>query len=83
MMCSGHAYLLIVMCSKRKRSAPDLLPALERYDGIFFRILRKARREGHWPDNLDILILSAKYGLLELDTAIENYDLRMIRHYRG
>jgi hypothetical protein len=57
----------------------ELLPALERYDGIFFRILRKARREGTWPDNLDVLIISAKYGLLELDTAIEKYDLRMTK----
>src|SRR5437870_5541177 len=76
-MSSEHIYLLIVTCSQRKRSAPELLPALERYDGIFFRILRKARREGHWSDTLDVLIISAKYGLLELDTVIENYDLRM------
>ena len=53
-MCSGHTYLLIVTCSQRKRSDPELLPALERYDGIFFRIIRKARREGNWPDNLDV-----------------------------
>lgn len=76
-MCSGRAYLLIVACSQRKRSTPGLLPAIERYDGVHFRVLRKARREGYWPKNLDVLIVSAKYGLLDLDTAIENYDLRM------
>ena len=76
-MSSGHIYLLIMTCSQRKRSAPELLPALERYDGIFFRILRKALRERHWSDTLKVLIISAKYGLLELDTVIENYDLRM------
>src|SRR5256885_14806426 len=76
-MSSEYTYLLIVTCSQRKRAYPELLPALERYDGIFFRILRKARREGNWPDNLDVLIISAKYGLLELDTSIEKYDLRM------
>src|SRR5215470_1707581 len=76
-MHSGHIYLLIVTCSQRKRSDPGLLPAFERYDGIFFRILRKALREGHWSDTLDVVIISAKYGLLELDTVIENYDLRM------
>jgi hypothetical protein len=66
-----------VACSQRKRSTPGLLPAIERYDGVHFRVLRKARREGYWPENLDVLIVSAKYGLLDLDTAIENYDLRM------
>ena len=76
-MCSGFAYLLIVTCSQRKRPDPGLLPAIERYDGVHFRVLRKARQEGHWPANLDVLIVSTKYGLLDLDTAIENYDLRM------
>jgi hypothetical protein len=56
---------------------PGFLPALERYDGVHFRVLRKARREGYWLENLDALIVSAKYGLLELNTPIENYDLRM------
>jgi hypothetical protein len=71
-MNAGHIYLLIVTCSQRKRSDLELLPALERYDGIFFRILRKALREGHWSGTLEVLIISAKYGLLELDTVIEN-----------
>ena len=64
-------------CSQRKRSEPSLLPAIERYDGVHFRVLRKAQREGYWPANLDALIVSAKYGLLELHTASEHYDLRM------
>jgi len=76
-MPTGHRCLLIVACSQRKRSAPGLLPAIERYDGVNFRVLRKAQREGYWPKNLDVLILSAKYGLLKSDTLIENYDLKM------
>jgi hypothetical protein len=44
---------------------------------VHFRVLRKARRERYWPGNLDVLVISAKYGLLELDTAIEDYDLHM------
>jgi hypothetical protein len=76
-MSSAHTYLLIVTCSQRKRSNRELLPALERYDGIFFLILRKAQREGYLPDKLDVMIISAKYGLLEPDTAIETYDQRM------
>jgi hypothetical protein len=76
-MCSSFPYLLIVACSQRKRSDPGLLPAIERYDGVHFRVLRKAQREGYWPAYLDVLIVSAKYGLLELHTAIAHYDLRM------
>ena len=69
--------MLIIACSQRKRSDPGLLPAIERYDGVHCRVLRKAQREGYWPANLDVLIISAKSGLLELNTAIEHYDLRM------
>lgn len=76
-MDTERRYLLILSCSKRKRPDPGLLPAIERYDGVNFRVLRKARREGYWPDHLDVLILSAKYGLLEWDKPIENYDSRM------
>lgn len=76
---SQHRYLLILGCSKCKRPDPGLLPAIERYNGVNFRVLRKAKREGYWSNNLDVLILSAKYGLLEWDKPIENYDLRMTR----
>jgi cytoplasmic iron level regulating protein YaaA (DUF328/UPF0246 family) len=70
-------YLLIMACSQRKRPDPGLLPAIERYDGVNFRVLEKAKREGNWPQNLDILILSAKYGLIASKTPIENYDFKM------
>src|SRR5262245_4306372 len=49
---SEFTYLLIMACSQRKRSEPNLLPAIERYDGVHFRVLRKAQREGYWPANL-------------------------------
>lgn len=78
-MGSAPRYLLIIGCSQRKRPDPGLLPAIERYDGVNFRVLRKARRERYWPENLDVLILSAKYGLLEPETEIEDYDLKMTR----
>jgi hypothetical protein len=76
-MCTAPRYLLIVACSQRKCVTPEVLPALERYDGVYFRVLRKARREGYWPEKLDVLIVSAKHGLLEADTPIAHYDLRM------
>lgn len=70
-------YLLIIACSQRKRSDDSLLPAIERYDGVNFRVLHKAKREGYLLGNLDILILSAKYGLIEANTQIANYEQRM------
>ncbi len=72
-------HLLILACSQRKRTTPGPLPALDRYDGVNFRVLHKARREGNWPDGLRVVIISAKYGLLEAVQPIENYDLRMTR----
>lgn len=72
-------YLLIIACSQRKRSDNGLLLAIERYDGVNFRVLQKAKREGYLPENLDILILSAKYGLIEASTPIKNYDLKMTK----
>lgn len=71
--------LLLLGCSQRKRHTPGLLPALERYDGVNFRVLRRAIREGRFPDGLYVLILSARYGLLPADALIEDYDLRMTR----
>ena len=77
-VCSAERrYLLILACSRRKRRVPGSLPAIERYDGVNYRVLRKAKREGRWPRRLDVLILSAKHGLLEPGASIESYDLLM------
>lgn len=76
-MPSGSRHLLIISCSQRKRPDPVPLPAMERYDGVNFRVLRKACREGYYPENLDVLILSAKYGFIGPDTLIEDYDCPM------
>jgi cytoplasmic iron level regulating protein YaaA (DUF328/UPF0246 family) len=70
--------LLIISCSAAKRRRPAArTPAIERYDGVFFKVLRKALRQGHprWP--IAILIISAKYGLITPDTLIPNYDIEM------
>ncbi len=74
-----HRYLLIIACSQRKCSDSNLLPAIERYDGGSYRLLRKAQREGNWPDGLNVLILSAKFGLIESSALIPDYNLRMNR----
>jgi len=70
-------YLLVLGCSQRKRPDAGRLPALERYDGVNYRVLRKLERERGLPGNLDIVILSAKYGLIAGSTGIEDYDLRL------
>src|SRR5260221_14613918 len=69
--------MLIIACSQRKCLEPGLLPALERYDGGSYRLLRKAKREGYLPEKLDVLILSAKYGLITASTSIATYEQRM------
>ena len=77
MIASHTKYLLLVSCSQRKYSGAGSLPAIERYDGVNFRVLRKAQREGYFAKNLDVLILSAKYGLIESDYPIEDYECKM------
>jgi hypothetical protein len=76
-MHTNTRYLLILACSQRKCARSDLVPAVDRYDGGSYRVLRKALRENNQPEGLDILILSAKYGLIEASTPIANYDQRM------
>ena len=78
-MTSNTRYMLIIACSQRKSLEPGLLPALERYDGGSYRLLRKAKREGYLPERLDILILSAKYGLITASSYIATYEQRMSR----
>jgi hypothetical protein len=68
--------LLIVSCSQCKRSDPGLLPAIDRYDGPTFRVLRRFLKERP-SAALDIFILSAKFGLIPHNQPIPNYDQRM------
>ena len=74
---SVKQYLLILACSQRKLDNKELLPAIERYDGGSYRVIRKAQREKCNLDNIEILILSAKYGLIEAFTPIANYEQRI------
>ena len=66
--------LLILGCSAAKRHEAWLMPAVERYDGPAFRVLRKARREGVIDEDTRVRILSAKYGLISELEEIEDYD---------
>jgi cytoplasmic iron level regulating protein YaaA (DUF328/UPF0246 family) len=58
----------------------ELLPAWDRYDGRIYQILKE-----HQPlinaliaeNKLDIIITSALYGVININTPIANYNLRM------
>ena len=70
--------LLFLSCSEQKRTTPDLLPAIERYDGPAFRVVRKFRRENSVEkNNMEIFIISAEYGIIESSKEIPFYDRRM------
>ncbi len=69
--------LLVLGCSQTKRDVPGLLPAIDRYDGSSYRVLRNFLRQREWPANLSVAVLSAKYGLVGGFTGIEDYDERM------
>lgn len=75
-MGEGSRYLLLLGCSERKFEKPGLVRAKNLYDGVFYRVVRKSKRGGYWPD-AQVVILSAKYGLIDSQALIEHYDLRM------
>lgn len=70
--------LLIVACSATKKPTAGAIPALERYDGVAYRVIRRWQQDhGAQADQLAILILSARYGLIRADTCIPTYNDRM------
>ena len=75
---SKHTHrLLIVGCSHRKRPNPAPTPAIERYDGPLYQVIRKFRRSDQDSSSLDIYILSARHGLISSYRPIPLYDQRM------
>ena len=68
--------LLVLGCSQRKKLSPAELPAIERYDGVLFRVTRKWHTQASSSD-LHMMIVSAKYGLLGASDLIRDYDQRM------
>ncbi|QGX96310.1 hypothetical protein EI982_16755 [Haloplanus rallus] len=53
------------------------MPAIDLYDGYFFRIIKKALRADQFQPGLDIIIISAEHGIVESDDKIGYYDRRM------
>jgi hypothetical protein len=60
--------LLIMSCSKTKKHLENV-PAIELYDGQAYRVIRKRS-----PENLEILIISAKYGIIRSTDIVSYYD---------
>ena len=57
--------LLILACSQRKQASCEPLPAIDRYNGPLFLVLRRFMREcPRQARLLDVYILSAAYGLI-------------------
>ena len=65
---------LLIGCSKKKKSFTEPTEAMELYDGPVFRLLRSLKKQNRLPSNIGILILSAKYGLINGTTLIKPYD---------
>jgi len=63
--------LLVISCSKIKKRIHNS-PAIEVYDGPYYRILRRNNLS-----NIDILIISAKYGIIDSNQMISYYNRRM------
>lgn len=71
--------LLLLACSRRKLPGAEPIPAIERYDGPAFRLVRRylaANKPNRYPQT-DIRILSARFGLIPATQPIPEYDERM------
>lgn len=60
--------LLILGPSFRRNADPQLLPAIERYDGIFYKIVRKYMDK--IKKKIDILILTEDLDLISSETLL-------------
>lgn len=66
---------VVLACSKRKCTERNPLPAIERYDGPMFWLLRRYLLRSQ--DHPRVYVLSAEYGLIEGGQLIPYYDCRM------
>ena len=70
--------LLIIACSQRKSPGRATGTAWDIYDGVVYRVLKKRLGpRNHWPAGLDVLIVSARYGVIRPTRRIETYDQAM------
>jgi hypothetical protein len=72
-------YCLIISCSKKKNRMPKKCRAIDIYTGINYKTIKKLKRENKLLKNIDILIISAKYGLIHPDSLINTYEMKMTK----
>src|SRR5438105_664375 len=70
--------LILLGCSERKRNSSRHLPALDRYDGPTFRVLRSHVNSSP-KESISLCVLSAKWGLVDGFTLIPRYDRSLSR----
>ncbi|WP_132056682.1 DUF6884 domain-containing protein [Halorussus amylolyticus] len=71
--------LLVQGCSKSKKPTSEPVEAFELYSGYYYKIIKKAIRQGEFDEDIDICILSAEYGLLDTNDKVLSYDRKMSR----
>jgi hypothetical protein len=69
--------MLVLGCSQTKRDSACDLPAIGRYNGPPYKVLRSFLREHAWPESLSVAVLSAEHGLFGGLKPIADYDKRM------
>ena len=55
------------------------MKAMDAYRGPMFQVINKAKKENRWNSNIELGIISAKYGFLRDKDLIEYYDKKMSR----
>lgn len=66
---------LLLSCSQKKALDDGLIPAIHRYDGVMFRLLRRYFQQT--SEEIEVYILSAEFGLISHKEKIPFYDRRM------
>lgn len=69
--------LLIIGCSDKKEPVTGFVPALNLYKGPNYLSLKKLKRTNEFPPDVQIVIISAKYGMLFPDQLIRYYNQKM------
>lgn len=69
--------LLVLDGANEERDSDGPLPALDRYDGPAYRVLREFLREYQWPQDLSVAVLSSEYGLIGILKEIEHNGRKM------
>lgn len=75
---NGTRNLLLISCSATKEVMGNLLPAILRYCGRVHLMVKAILQAKSWPKNTDMLIISAKYGVLSPLDPIPYYERRLL-----